>query len=716
MPGRRALFFKILSCRARGRRRLKAAQRSNGREGADWLYRSGRRAVARRVGGGTSLAIVEDQGRCRRGESLINGQPYTIVGIGPQRFQGVNAIGGPDLWVPMMMYEQVLPAGLAPFLAEERRALMVQVAGRLKPDVTVNQAESNLKAIARNLEREYPQPNKGRTAAVQPLAQATIFPGLREQLVRGGAILMAVVGLVLLIACSNVANLLLARAAARRKEIAIRLSIGASRNRLIRQLLTESVLLALAAGGFGLLMAFWARDLIWSIRPPFLAQNALDLSLDRRVLAFTVVVSLATGLIFGLAPALQASRLGVVEELKEGVRTGFGPRRRRMSLKNGLVVAQVALSLVALVAAGLFLRSLAAAHAIDPGFDTEKLAVLTINPGQRGYDRARGEQLYRDLMDRMRTLPGVRSASLAVNLPLFGGFQRSVFLEDQPQEPGRGVLVQTNAIGEGYFQTAGVRVLSGRDFSEADREGAPGVAIINEAMAHRFWANQDPLGKRFRFFGDDFFHEVVGVAANAKYVTLGEDPQPCVHLPLAQNYSDVVTVYIRAESDPAAALGAARREVRAADPEIALTNTWTVGEVIGQSLWASRMAAWLLAVLGALALTLAAVGLYGVMAQWVSERHREMGIRLALGARRSDVMRLILSQGLALVGIGIALGLFVSSALSRAASNLLYGISPTDPLTYAYVSGLLVAVALLASSFPAYRAGRVDPLAALRRL
>jgi predicted permease len=405
-------------------------------------------------------------------ELTVNGRAFTVVGVAPRRFKGVNAIAGPDFWVPMMMYAQVLPRQLSEMF-QERRALFFNVAGRLKPGAELGQAESNLKTIARRLEQEYPEPNKGRTAALLPLTEATIFPGIRQLLVRGGVILMTVVVLVLLIACSNVANLLLARAAARRKEIAIRLSIGASPRRLVRQLLVESLLLSLAAGGFGLLVAFWGRDLIWSIRPPFLAQNTLDLTLDSRVLLFTLFVSLATGLVFGLVPALQASRPAVVDELKEGVRAGFGRSQRRISLK-ALVIAQVALSLVALVAAGLFLRSLEGAQAIDPGFETENLAVLTVNPGQRGYEPARGEQFYQGLVERLRSLAGVRSVSLAVNLPLFGGFQRSVFLEDQPQEAGKGVLVLTNAVGLDYFGTTGIGLVRGRDFTQSDREARSG--------------------------------------------------------------------------------------------------------------------------------------------------------------------------------------------------------------------------------------------------
>jgi predicted permease len=611
-----------------------------------------------------------------------------------------------------MMYRQILPSQFQDWF-ERRRLLFANIAGRLKPGVSIEEAEANMKTIASALEQEYPEPNGGRSVVLFPLAEATIFPGIRDFLVLGGAVLMVVVGLVLLIACSNVANLLLAKAAARRKEVAIRISIGAGRNRLIGQLLTEATLLALMGGVVGLFIAYWGRRLIWSMRPPFAAQVNLDMPLDSRVLAFTLIVSLATGILFGLVPALRASRPDVVEALKEETRTSGG--KARLSLRNLLVVAQVALSVVSLVASGLFLRSLASASDMDPGFEVERLAVMTVSPGQQGFDPPQAEQFYDQVIERTRTLPGLRSAAWASNLPLFGGFSRSVFPEGQgTDEEGTGVIVQTNVVGPDYLDTFGITLNRGRQFNLADREDSVTVAIINEAMAERFWPSEDALGKRFKFYGDNEFQEVIGIVETVKIVTLGEDPQPCAYLSRKQRYNDTMTLYLRSEGEPGAVLGAARREVRALAAEIPITNVWTISEVIEQSLFAPKLGAALLAVLGLLALALASVGLYGVMAYTVNQRDHEIGLRMALGARQRDVLRLILIQAMTLVGVGLGIGLALSLAVTSMVSSLLYGISPADPATFLGVTTVLLTVALLAVLVPAHRASRVDPLVALR--
>ncbi len=647
------------------------------------------------------------------GRSLsLNGYGFTVVGVAPPGFKGVSAIGGPEIWVPTMMYSQLLPEQMKRWF-DDRRALLMSAAGRLKPEVTLEQARAQLETIARRLEQEYPEPNKGRGAGVIPLAEATIFPGMRGFLVLGSAVLMAVVAMVLLIACSNVANLLIARAGARRKEIAVRLAMGAPRRLLVRQLLCESVLLALAGGVLGLAVAYLGRDFIWSLRPMLVPQSMLDLSLDGRVLAFTLTVALATGVLFGLVPALQASRPQVVDALKEESRGAAGSRRR-ITLRGSLVVAQVALSFVALVAGGLFLRSLGGAYDIDPGFETEKLAVVIASPGQNGYDQPRGEQFYRDVVERVGALPEVESVSLATNLPLFGGFSRTVFAEGQDSaEDDLGQVTQANTVGPGYFDTAGIAIVRGRAFSEIDREETTPVAIVNQEMADKYWPGQDPTGKRFRLYGESSLLEVVGVARTVKYVTLGEDPQACFYLPLAQDYSDAMTVYVRSGGDAAVALAAAEREIHELDPGVPRTFAMTVGQVIDQSLWASKLGAALLAALGGLGLVLAAVGLYGVMAYTVSQRTREIGIRMAIGAARGDVLRLVVRQAMTLVAIGIGIGLAASFAVSRVVAKLLYGLNPTDPATFLGVPALLLAVALLASLLPALKASRVDPVLAL---
>jgi len=640
----------------------------------------------------------------------LNGITYDVVGVAPEGFQGVNALFSPDFWAPTAMYRQILPAQFHNWV-DDRRALFFNVGGRLKPGIELSEAQAQLKTIAAALEKEYPEPNKGRTVLLRPLTEATIFPAFRGALLRGGALLMTIVGLVLLIACFNVANLLLAKASGRRKEIAIRLSLGAGRGKLVRQLLSESLLLGLLGGAAGLVIAFWAKDLIWSMRPPFIAQNLVDLTIDGRVLLFTLAVSIATSLVFGLAPAVQSSRPGVVEALKDEARTA-GRSRGSLYFRNGLVVAQVALSIVSLVAGGLFLRSLGSAQRIDPGFETEKLAILTVNPGQAGYDQPQAEEFYERVLRELGESSDVASVAWATNAPLFGGFQRSVFLEGQPEEQA-GVLVLTNGVDAGYFDTVGTALLSGRDFTPADREGSVAVAIVNEKMAENFWPGADPIGKRFRFYGDDFFHEVVGVAKTAKYITLGENPTAVAFTPRRQGFSDAMVLHVRSSSDPVRTLASSRQTLREIDPRVPATNSWTIEELISQSLWAPKLAAILLATLGGLALALASVGLYGVISYSVTQRNQEIGLRMALGAAQGDVIGMVLQQAMILVGLGIAAGLLLSLAVSNVVATILFG-SARDPITFVAVPGMLAVVALVASLVPALRASRVDPLAALR--
>ena len=639
-----------------------------------------------------------------------NGVGFTVIGVAPEGFRGINSLFGPDGWVPTMMYRQTLPSQMVGWM-DERRALLLNVAGRLKPGVTLTQASENMKGIARTLEATYPTPNKGRSAVLRPLAQATIFPGVRDALALGGAVLMVIVGLVLLIACSNVANLLLARATARTQEIAVRLALGANRGRLIRQLLTESVVLGLLGGALGWLIALWGVKLIWAARPPFVAQNFVDPKIDGVVLLFTLSVAVLTGVLFGLAPALQASRASMVTALKDATR-GAGRQRRRFGLANLLIVGQVALSVVALVTGALFLRSSQAAARIDPGFDTEHVAVMAVSPGQAAYEPGRGEQFYKEVADRLARVPGVRSASWSNNQPLFGFAMRSVYVEGRDPNAAP-ILTITNIVNPGYFATAGIPMLQGRDFTTADRSGAQMVAIINDAMARRYWPNESALGRRFRYYTDTDFRTVIGIVRTVKYQTLGEDPQPATYTPLDQTYSDAMILHLRAEGDPTPLIDVARREIRAIDANVPVQNPAVVKEVVRQSLFAVNLAAGLLGVFGLLALTLASVGLYGVMSYSVGQRTRELGLRMALGAGRGGVMRLVLNQSLTLVGAGVAIGLVGAWAATRAIATLLYG-STLDPVSFIGAPLGLIAVALLASLPPALRASRIDPIVALR--
>ena len=643
----------------------------------------------------------------------LNNLNFTVIGVTAEGFRGTFSVGGPDLWVPLAMYRDLL-TGIPLEMYNTRRGLGYQAFARLKDGVTLEQARANAEAIANGLAESFPNDNRGRVFELRPLAEATFPPAFKQQLVLSATLCLSIVGLVLLIACGNVANLLLARASARRQEIAVRLSLGASRLRLVRQLLTESLLLALLGGIGGIVVAYWTRALLWAYRPPFMLPGTIDLTFDSRVLAFTTIVAGATGLLFGLAPALQSSRPDLVLELKE--RTTLATGSRWYNVRHLLVIGQVALSLVALVSAGLFLRSLANAQRIDPGFDGSRLIVLGMNPGTQGFDEARGRELYRRALERLATVPGIEAATVSTAVPLFaGGFPRTIFRDDQdPKDPRNGRLTPVSQIGERYFETIGIPILRGRAFTANDRRAAPAVAIINEAMAKQVFGNEDPIGRHLRIFGQPQVPEIVGVAKTIKYNSLGEDETAYVYLPLEQNYSPLVTVQVRAARDPDALLGTVRRELQQLEPAMPLLNVNTYRTVLHTSLWAPRMGTSLLAVFGILALLLAAVGLYGVMAYNVSQRRREIGIRLALGADHHAVRQMVVRQGLLLALAGVAIGLGTAFALGRLVTRLLFGITGTDPLTFAIIPTVLLVVALVATSFPAWRASRVDPVEALR--
>jgi predicted permease len=658
----------------------------------------------RRLGGDPSVV----------GSTLtLNGHAFTVVGIAPPGFKGANAIVSPALWVPVMTHPQVARGFLQENI-DSRRALLFNAVGRLKPGVTLEQAEANLKTIADRLAREYPNDNAGRNVALKPLAESTINPGFRENFVRAGGLMMTVVGLVLLIACANVANLLLARASARQREVAVRLSLGASRARLVRQLLTEGLLLAVLAGALGLLIAYWAQGVLWSLRPPALPADAIDLTPGARVLAFTALVSVLTAVVFGLAPAFTSSRPDLVAELKQRA-GGSAGSNRPWSLRNLLVAGQVALSLVALVGAGLFVKSLGRAQRIAPGFDHERLALLTVDLGAQGLNEEQARAFHRRMLERARALPGVEDATLASGVPLFqGGFLRTVFPEGtDASDRKNGRLVQLNTVEPGYFRTMGIRLVRGRDFTEADHADAPHAVVVNETMARQFWPDQEPLGKRFQFFGQDWLNEVVGVARDGKYNFIGEDAVPHIYLSLRQTYEPAVSLHLRS-ADPAAALGLARQQVQEMDRSLPITNVFTFATILDQSLWAPRVGAYLLGVFGLLSLLLAVIGIYGVMSYAVSQRTRELGVRMALGAGQSDVLRLVVGQAALVAGIGIVVGLALSLAATRLVANLLFEVSARDPLTFVGIPLLLAAAALLASLKPAWRATRVDPTIALR--
>ncbi|MFY9224786.1 MAG: ABC transporter permease [Blastocatellia bacterium] len=643
----------------------------------------------------------------------LNATSYTIIGVTPANFRGTFAIGSVDFFVPMMMHDQVF-SGMFKQWFDSRRALLFNLVGRLKPNVTIEQAQAEIKTIASQLAKEHPKDNDGRTITLIPLTESTINPNQRDLFIRGGALLMAVVGLVLLIACANIANLLLIRANIRRREVAIRIALGASAWRLFQQFMIESILLSTVGGIIGLGLAVWGRDLLWSYRPIFIQADGLDLSLDLRVLVFTFIISLVTGVIFGIIPTLQATRSNLVIELKEKT-APINSGNKLLTLRNILVIAQIAFSLIALISASLFLRSLINAQSIDPGFETKKVFTISFELNRQNYSEVQGKEFFRNVQSRVQSLPGVKSVTVATNPPLGGGFLRSVFPEGgDPQALGKGILTTTNNIGTKFFETLNIPILQGRDFNDTDRENALGVAIINEAMVKRFWPGQDAIGKRFRFFGDDSFTEVIGIVKDTKQVSLGEEPNPCAYIPIFQRYTNLVTLYVQSKEDPKTILGTVRSEVQSLDSNLPLTNINTVSEIIGQSLWAARMSAILLVFFGLVALVLAAVGIYGILAYSVNQRTQEIGVRMALGAKPFDILKLVLSQAMLLVMIGIVLGTIGGLFLARLFAGLLFGVSAFDPITFIIAPLILALTALLASYIPAYRATKVDPLVALR--
>ena len=645
----------------------------------------------------------------------INRQPFTVIGVAPQGFTGTIVFGAPDLWVPMSMHDVVQP-GFTWY--EQRRGLFLFAFGRLKPGVTIAQAQANLRAIGTRLERDFPNDNQGRSFNALALNDARINPqGGGGPVVQASLLLMVIVGLVLLIACANIANLLLSRATARAREIAVRLALGARRGRLVRQLLTESVLLALVGGVLGLFVAYWSVDLIRSAPLP-LPQNFMrQIGIDARVMIFTGGLSVLTGLLFGLVPALRASRPDLVPVLKNETVPVAGGRQgwlRWVTLRQVLVVAQVALSLIALVAAGLFLRSLQSTQRIDPGFETGRVLTVRLNLGREGYTQEQGLQFHDRLLERASALPGARSVAVAQNLPFQGGILRSVLLEGAETSEQNRTLVQVNAVSPGFLRTVGIPLVRGRDFVSQDLQDAPLVVIINQTMADRFFPRGDAIGRRFRFFGDTADSTIVGIARDAKYNGLAEDPRPFIYMPIRQVYDPAVSLLVRTEGDGTQLAADARRLVQELDSRLTILNVGTLEDQIDLALSPQRVIVVVLTVFGALALVLASIGLYGVASYSVSQRTREIGIRMALGATRMNVMRLVLLQGLALVGVGIIVGLGAAALLAKSVQGLLVGVAPADPVTYAQTAFLLAVIATLASYFPARRATKIDPLLALR--
>ncbi len=639
---------------------------------------------------------------------LLNNHTFTVIGVAPKGFIGTEVAYAPEYWAPMMMAKVIEPGSRWLDSRDSNNLFMI---GRMKPGVTPAQVKASLDAITLQLGKEYPAENEGRGITLSP--PGLFIPSIREASITFAGVLMVIVGLVLLLACVNLANLQLARATSRRKEIAIRLAVGASRGRLVRQLLTEGVLLSLVGGALGLMLAAWINWLVGGIKLPLDVALVFDLPLDWRVLLFALGLSIFTGVVFSLLPALQSSKPALVPSLKDDAKLG-GFRRSR--LRNSLVVAQVSLSLVLLVCAGLIVRSLQAAQKMRPGFDTQAAIAISFDVGLQGYEEAKGRAFHHQILERVRAVPGVRAAALTSNLPLALNYNSSsVYLEGQPAVgSGRLPTCIPMSVSPGFFETMGI-ALRGRDFAESEDKLEARVAVVNETFAKKFFPGIDPIGKRFNFSGPkDPLWQIIGVCSDGKYNTLAETPQPAVFRPQFRDYDTVVTLVARTQGDPRSLIAPLRKEFQAMDPTLPLYDIKTLTEHMKIPLFPARMAANVLGSFGVLALVLAAIGIYGVMSYVVAGRTREIGLRMALGAQLRHVRQLILGQGMILAGIGLAVGLVIVFILARFLTSMLYGVSPTDPITFIAITFLLAAVALVACYVPARRAARVDPMVALR--
>jgi putative ABC transport system permease protein len=635
----------------------------------------------------------------------LNGQPYTIVGIMHPDWR----FGGRDLAV-------FTPRSFSDGERQSRGAHYLNVVGRLKPGVSVEQAGVELGAIAARLEQQYPNPQKGWGAIVRSLHEVAVG-NVRPMLL----VLLGAVGLVLLVACANLANMHLARATVRAREIAVRTAIGAGRGRIVQQLLTESLVLAVVGGILGLLVAYWATSALVTAYPTLLPRSG-DIRVDGTVLAFTAGLAVITAVLFGLAPAVSAARTDLVETLKEGARTGGAPLRRR--LRGALVVSEVALAIVLLVGAGLLLRSFSKLAQVSPGFETEqRLSVTTLLPTPKYSDAARMVDFYDRAAARLRALPGVESVALTSIVPISGNDEiYSLAFEGRPPfPPGQGVSAIYYLVDAGYFQTMGIPVLKGRAFTEQDRDGTPRVAVVNDVFVRLHYPNENPIGRRIRMGrNSDIVREIVGVVGTVKHYGLADKEQAQMYEPLAQMPKTNMTFVLKTAVEPASLTAAARQAIQAVDPEQPIASSASLAQMVADSTALPRIQSILLGVFAGIALLLAAVGLYGVMAYSVSQRTQEIGIRMALGAHRQSVLMMVLRQALVLTGLGLVIGIAGALALGRVMTStlepLLFQIEATDVTTLVTVSVVLVAVAVLAALIPARRATQVDPIQALRTL
>jgi predicted permease len=641
-------------------------------------------------------------------EVTINNVPMTIVGVTAEGFLGSFLGIATAAWVPMAMQPQMMGGSRL----EARGNGWMQTMARLKPGASDAQAQAEAAAVLGQLTQEYKGSFDGwRIRVLRPWQANWGAPSVLAPIL---GVISVVVGLVLLIACANVANLLLARAAGRRREIAVRLSLGASRLRLVRQLLTESMLLAIAAGAVGVAVASATYGLLMTFAPPTDMPIDFGLRFDTTTLGYAAMVSLVTGVLFGLAPALQTSRPNTIHAIKEEAGRGASGGRTGQRFRSALVVAQVAVCLVLLIGASLFVRSLQAAETIDPGFEAESLLIASVDLVPNGYTPETGRQFHRRLIETMQSVPGVESYALARQVPLgmSGTSSAGVTVDGYTPRPDEEVNIVYNIVGPRYFETMRIPIVRGREFTPQDTSEAPRALVVNETMAKQYWAGRDALGGRVRIGKENY--QVVGIARDIKYVQINEAPMPYMYLALDQNFASQAVLHVRSASEPAGVLRAVRDIVRSLDSNLPIYDARTVTEHMRTAVFAQRMGANLLGAMGVLAVVLAAVGLYGVIAYAVSQRTQEMGIRLALGAAPGDLLRMVMRQGMMITGVGLVIGLALAFAATGFMRSMLPGIAPRDPVTFVAVPLFLIAIAMVAAVIPARRAGAVDPVVALR--
>jgi predicted permease len=643
---------------------------------------------------------------------VVNGHAFTVIGIAPEGFGGIEFDNPTEIWVPFAMLAVVMPQAVS--LRADPNSGWLQAIGRLKSEVSVAEANSEANVVASRIDRVSPGAMRTKYAKVTGVLGG-LAPSDRGEIAPVMALVSIVPLLVLLIACANAANVQLARMLARGKELAVRRAVGASRGRLLRQLLTESIVLSLVAGALGVMLSFWLTGAIVVISdvPAFFAAS---LAPDRRVLVATTALAMLSGLFFGIAPALAASRPQVASALKnDSSSTVLGGRHR---LRSSLVVAQVATSLLLIVVAGLFTRSLAKSLSVEPGFDAHRLATVTFDLGMLGYSPSARAAFVERVIDEANALPGVQSAAIATVMPLSGTSWGAGILPEGTVESDHEISARYTAVSSGFLRTMGIGVVKGRDFAATDRLASTQVAIVNEALARRLWPNQDAIGKRFRIDSkDEPLREVVGVTKTGKYDSLNESESAFFYVPepqLASLPQGALSLVVRSSGDPATLLAPVSRLFRGLDPNLALYRLETLDQSLSRAVDKQRAASGMLGVFGALALLLAALGMYGVTAHGVTLRTREIGIRVSLGARTVDVLGLFVREGLRLSLIGVGIGLVLSVAISRVLAAFLFGLSATDSLTFVFGAVLLCAVAALASFIPARRAARIDPMVALR--